>query len=416
MAFLDFFRKTQNNIENKSWSELLEAVLGRDLDISVKQALSIPAVASSVEKISSIVASVPFRLYRDEIKNGVKKTEEVEDDRTFMLNVDTGDLLDGFMFKKALVHDYLLYGNGYAYINRKLNATQSLNYVKADEVIAQKLVGKSVDGKPVGAIYKQCNFMVEGVTYNDMDFFRLLRSSGDGMSGLGIVGEINNVLSTILSAEKYFNKIAKTGGIKKGFLESEVTLTDPQLKKLRESWNRLYEENKENVVILNKGVKYKEASQTAAEAQLNDLKSKIESAVKDVFGIYDDHDKFIKETIAPILTAFETALNKYLLLESEKGVYHFSADTKELLKPTLKERADAYTILKKAGVMSTNDIRYALDLPETKGGDVLSGNLGDVTINPLTGEAIVFNTGAKFNLETFEVVTPPPSEQGETNE
>ena len=81
-------------------------------------------------------------------------------------------------------------------------------------------------------------------------------------------------------------------------------------------------------------------------------------------------------------------------------------------KEALSSDSHDWTLLKNGGIMMTNEIRYLLDLPETIGGGVLSGNLGDVTINPTTGEAIVFNTGAKFNLETFEVVAPPSSEGG----
>lgn len=399
MSFLNkLFPKFNNSSETLSPdvdNALLKALVG-NTTITAEEALNIPAVAASVEKISSIVASVPFRLYRESINEaGIKKTEEITSDpRAFKINTDTGDLLSGYDFKKALVESFLIYGAGYAYLNKKGNSLVSIHFLEKTSVSTNH------NYDPLDRI---CTFSVNGTAISEENMFRFLRKTKNGFSGKGVIEEINNAIVTVRDSNSYFQKLARTGGIKKGFLESEQTLDKESMKLLRSAWNRLYEDNAENVVILNKGLKYKEASQTGTETQLANLKKDIESAIEKVFGIYDDHEKFIKETIAPILSAFEIALNKYLLLESEKGQYYFAADTKELLKPTLLERANAYSILKNAGIMMTNEARYHLDLPEAKGGGVLSGSLGDVAINPETGDAFVFNNGVKINLETFEM-------------
>ena len=105
---------------------LLKAILNGE-PITREQALSLPAVSGAVDFISNMIASMPVKLYK--YKDG--KVEEKEDDeRVKLLNGDTGDTLDAFQMKKAMVEDYLLGKGGYAYIRRNRNDVTGLFYVK----------------------------------------------------------------------------------------------------------------------------------------------------------------------------------------------------------------------------------------------------------------------------------------------
>ena len=95
-------------------------------DISKQQALNIPTLSACVELISNTIATLPVAFYRD---TGSSVEPIDSDNRINLLNDDTGDTLDGFQFKKAIVEEYLLNGNGYAFINRDRNSIKSLHYV-----------------------------------------------------------------------------------------------------------------------------------------------------------------------------------------------------------------------------------------------------------------------------------------------
>ena len=78
---------------------LLAAGLIED-NITRTEALNIPTLAGCVELISSIVASIPIKLYKEVDGN----VEEVKDDiRIKLLNEETGDTLTAFEMKKAMV-------------------------------------------------------------------------------------------------------------------------------------------------------------------------------------------------------------------------------------------------------------------------------------------------------------------------
>jgi hypothetical protein len=104
---------------------ILRALVGGET-ITREKAMSIPSVSSNVDLISSMIASMPIRLYKDK----GKKVEEIKKDyRISLLNDDTKDLLDAFQWKKALVTDYLMGKGGYSYVKWTRNTITGLYYV-----------------------------------------------------------------------------------------------------------------------------------------------------------------------------------------------------------------------------------------------------------------------------------------------
>ena len=79
--------------------------------------------------------------------------------------------------------------------------------------------------------------------------------------------------------------------------------------------------------------------------------------------------------------AIETALNRDLLLESEKGSYKFIADTSEFTKADVLERYQAYEIASKNGFMQIDEIRFKENL-EPLGLDFVKLGLQDVLYYP----------------------------------
>ena len=136
MKFFSFRSKDKNEESEIRQSDdlILKSFLAKDT-IGEREAMNIPAVSKCVNLISDTVSMIPIKLYKEEMVNGKRKTVEVEDSRCDLFNYDTKDTLDGVQFKKALVRDYLLDGNAYAYINKRRNLVKSLHYVDCDHVL-----------------------------------------------------------------------------------------------------------------------------------------------------------------------------------------------------------------------------------------------------------------------------------------
>ena len=388
------FKKREEPITPEVSDLLLKALLGNEV-ITREQALTLPAVSGAVDLISSMIASMPVKLYR--YRSG--KVEEVEgDDRTKIINSDTGDTLDGYQLKKALVEDYLLGKGGYAYIRRQRNQVTGLFYVRDDRVTILR------NEKP---IFKSYKIDVEGRQYNPWDFIKLLRNTRDGSSGTGLTEEVSKVLETAYQTLLFELKRVKTGGAKKGFLQSKTKLSKDAIEELKSSWRRLYGgRDEEHAVILNNGVEFREASSSSVELQLNESSKRLQDQINDLFHISSDFDMTFKLGIYPIIKAFETALNRDLLLEKEKNRLFFEFDVKQIIKANLKERYESYKLAKDTGFMTLNEIRRAENMNYIEGMDVLNVGLGAVLYDTERKVFFTPNTDTVSSIDDAQETTP----------
>ena len=401
MSIRDWFRgrtrdQTETEITPPISNTLLEALL-RGETITREKALTLPAVSGAVDFISNAIACMPVRLHK--IKSDGRISVIENDPRVALLNNDTHDTLDAYQMKKALVEDYLLGKGGYIYINRDGNDIYSLNYVDERYIAIERYYHPIFKSYRIYVAGYADNSAGELGFYEPWQFIKLLRSTKDGASGRGVVEEVSKALETAYQTLIYQLGLVKTGGSKRGFLQSERHLTDEAIAAIRAGWARLYQNDSNNVVVLNDGIKFQEATRSSVEMQLNESKHTLQDEINNIFHIYpDDFDRTFKEAIYPIVKAFETALNRDLLLEREKGKKYFSLDVKEIIKAALKERYEAYKLAKESGFISVNEIRRMENMDWIEGLDVVNVGLGAVLYD--------FDTHSYYTPNTDTVSKP----------
>ena len=392
MGLFDIFKKEEkrDNTENTEETTpivsdvLLQALLNSEV-ITREQAMTIPAVAGAVDFISNTIACMPIKLY----KYYKGKVEEVEGDtRVGLLNGDTGDTLNAFQMKKAMVTDYLMGKGGYCYIQKNRNDVTGLYYVKDFYITAYP------NYKP---IFKDFYILVEGKQYYPFQFIKLLRNTKDGATGIGLTYEVGKALETAYKTLTYQLGAVKTGGNKKGFLKSTSRLGQEEINALKQAWQKMYSnDNTENVVVLNNGLEFQESSNSLVEMQLDQNKKTLIDEINNIFHIYpNDFDRTFKEAIYPIVKNLETELNKQLLLENEKRKYYFGCDVKEIVRANIKERYEAYNMALESGWKTINEVRKEEDLNYIEGMDVLNVGLGAVLFDTKTGTYYTPNTDTK---------------------
>lgn len=394
--------ETESNEDTLLRASLSDDYMTRD------QAMNVPAFAACVNKIAETVSTIPVKLYKLE---GDKLEEVKDDERVRLLNDDTGDSLDGVQFKRALAKDYLIGKGGYAFINRAGNSIQSLHYVKENEISFM------FTSDP---IFKDYDILIQGTKYKPFEFLKVLRNTEDGRSGKSIIDENSEVLSVAYHSLKYEKNLVKTGGNKKGFIKSPRKLTQAAIDALKAAWRRLYQNNTENVVILNEGLEFQEASNTSVEMQLNENKKTNSDEICKLFNMppaminggtkEEDKTNFVQYCLNPILKEFECALNRDLLLESEKGSYYFAADTSELTKGDIEKRFRAYETASKNGFMQIDEIRLKENLPPL-GLDFVRLGLQDVLYDPESKQFYMPNMNQTGGLGKAPVA--PVKKEGE---
>ena len=385
---------------------LLAAMMGQ-ITITRDVALSIPAVSSAVDFISATIASMPIRLYKVDGSNVIEQTE---DSRTRLLNTETGDTLNAWQMRKAMVADYLLGKGGFCYIQRQRNRVSGLFYVE------DKYITKAVNTDP---IHKTVTLMVNNNRFEIEDFVKLLRNTKDGATGTGLTSEVATVIETAAATLRYQMSNAKSGGSKKGFVKSQKKLGQDEIDKLKAAWKRLYSDGTESVVVLNNGLEFQEASTSSAEMQLNENKRTLADEIDGIFHLSDDFNQTFKTALMPIVKAFETELNRVLLLEKEKRNMYFAFDVSEVTRATVRERYEAYQIAKNTGFLTINEIRRMENLPDIEGMDVINVGLSAVLYDTNSQTYFTPNTGTVSGSdgaagdEADETVTEEEEEEEE---
>ena len=356
---------------------LLSAMRESD-SISVNDAMQVPCFASCVSFLSSTVAMLPIKLYRE----GEGETAEVTDDpRVRFLNDESGDVLDSFQMKSAFVSDYLVYGNGYIYIDMSGNKVKGLYYVDA------RNVSYRINSDP---IFKSASYMVQGKKYPTYRFISLLRKSKNGVTGTGIFDEGKETLATAYNTKIYQHYNILNGGNKNGLLQTKSKLTQDALDILTEKWRQFRNNKNKKPMVLNEGLEFKEISATSVEMQLNEHIKTNNEEICLLFGLAPeiisgkaDADSFsdgVRTAVQPILEALQCALNRCLLLEEEKEKMYFAFDTTELLKGDILKRYQAYQIALASNFMQIDEVRYKEDLPKL-GFNYVKLGLSDVLLD-----------------------------------
>ena len=401
---MGWFKKREEVKEESTSGVLLEALL-RGVSVDRETALSVPVISGYVDLICNTFAMIPFKLYKETIKDGKRTTEEVADNRVRLINDDTTDTLDGYQFKKAICEDYLLGKGGYAYIGKVGNKFTGLFYVKDEQVSFLK---------STNPIHKDFDILVNATTYKNYEFIKLLRNTKDGASGTGLTTEISKALETAYQRLKYELELTLTGGSRKGFIKSTKHLDEKAKAQLKEAWEKYYSGNA-NTVILNDGMEFQEASNSSQHNEMDAKNKTFADEMRIIFHIGNTYDDFIKNAIMPIASAFATALNRDFLLEKEKKSFYFAPDTKELYKGSMKERFEAYAIAIDKGFKTRNEIRYMEDDDAIYGLDIINLGLGDVLLNAETGEIYTPNTNQTVKMGENGEVSGESNINNQTN-
>lgn len=384
----NWFKKEQRN-DNEVLADVAEGLIQSSSTVTRQQAMSIPVVAKSVAWIAGAIAALPIKMYR---KTDSGYQEVYDDYRLPLLNDYSGNGMIANDLKRQILVDLLLDGNGYAYISKKGNKITKLSYIPT----CRLTYTESID-----TIDKVVNVWVDGRQVQDYNVFRLVNNSKNGISGVGFVSDCQDLLSTVLSSLQYENS-SISSGVRRGFLKSKSKLDQEKMTELRRAWRKLTTPNQSDVLVLNAGIEFEDASSTATESQLSQNKVINMHQILAYFGLptnffegvnSDAYLTAVRIAILPIVKQLTNALNNYMLLESEKSNMKFEIDTSDLVRINANERFDAYQKGLSSGILTIDEVRRMENLPVLDM-QYLKLGLGDVLYNISDGKIFVPNTGA----------------------
>lgn len=404
---------------DKTEKELRDVLLGNsvkpEIVVTRDNVMQIPTLASGVNMISRLIASLPIKMY--EIVDG-EVNEITDDNRLKLLNLQAEKTMSAYHMKESLIKDYLLDGNGFVYIKKKPNR----NVIKSLHYVDRSQIGFLSNFNP---IEKDIKITVGTCgSYEVYDFINLCQNSKDGIQGKGLIANNSELLSTMLTSMKREKSISYSGGVNRGVLKSPKPLSEEAMRALKSAWEELYSDNN-NAMILANGMDFVTVSQSSKDMELYNNKRANSELITEILNIPKSimdgtasdevFNNFVKTTINPILSQLEIALNNSLLFESEKGKIFFDIDTDELLKSDLEKRMKSYEIALSNGILSIDEVRKKENLKRIPNiGGLVKLSLADTLYNPDTNTVFNINSSTETNLDETEEtpIKDTPTEEG----
>ena len=331
--------------------------------------------------LANTAAQLPFRLYRQDRTNPMHREEiRVGDHPVATMigqfpNSDTTPIV----FYSTLVLQMLLWGNGYAEIQRNpVNQLPIALWIRAAHLT-------DVHRDDAGLLYYTTRDTPDSKqrTVAADSMIHCAGLSTEGIVGLPTVKMLRQEIGQAMAQTIYGSRYYASSGVPSVALTVEGIVKPDAKEQMRHAWNALYTGgNTHQVAVLDQGQKVEVLSAKPIDGQLVEA-AKL-SAEKlcwamgvppSILGLNDRAPRasaeqqdanFLKYGLGPILARIEQPMTAKL---APTASYIIRADTRSLLRSSVTDRATYYTQMRNAGILSANECRAMEDLPSIPNGD-----------------------------------------------
>jgi len=377
--------------------------------------MEIPAFAAALNLIADTVGNLNVQLMKPN-DNGVPKAV-TDDNRVTLLNTQTNEQLTAFNYKRIATKDLLLYGRSLSFIERTGNNIDSIYPLSAREVTSDVY---TIGGYKFYGEYTY-NSQAGSYRYDEQAIMNIIQDTKDGITSHGILDNFAQALTLALNQRDYETRLMGNGAVPTGAVRTEKKISDEAFTRLKSQFASLYggTDNVGKTMFLESGLTYQQISANPDNLQLDSSKKAMISDVARMFNLpetminssankYNSNEmnnlQFFQYALRPVLSAFEAALNKELLLEDEKQKgYFFSFDTDSIMQNTLQEKVTAIGALYDKGLMSYDEARNKFNLDNIKGDDFIQLSLGAVLYYPETGDMKIPNMGITSTIDNTKI-------------
>lgn len=381
---LKFWQKEQRaSLENPSTNlsdpnAWLQSWLGGEVTnagakVSPVNAITIPSVFAAVRVISEAIASLPYHVYEntDEGKNRVK-AHPLND----ILGREANSEMAAFTLRETLMAHVLLWGNGYAEIERN---------VRGDVIGLWPLMPDKTDViRKDGVKHYVTRVNGQLIRLEDRNVLHISGLSHDGLKGYSPITLMRESLGLTIAAEEFGARMFSNNARPSGVLQSPGKLSPEAAQRLKESWSSIHQglSNAHRVAILEEGLTWSQMSINPDDAQFLETRKLQKTEVATMFNIPPhmigdlehatfsniEHQgiQFVVHTIRPWLVRWEQEINRKLF----DGDYFGEHIVDGLLRGDVKSRYDAYAVGRQWGWLSTNDVRALENQNPVEGGDL----------------------------------------------
>ncbi|HJV75352.1 MAG TPA: phage portal protein [Noviherbaspirillum sp.] len=369
-------------------------VTATGLRVGVREAMTVPSIASCVQVLSEDIAKVPLILYKR--KRGGGRERAVNHPLYRILKERPAPWMSSFMWRRLTVSTACQHGNAFARVHRDFAGRVARIQPLPHGSTVMRWAG---DGEPFFDI--SLNGQREtGLSYRDVIHLPY-RASNDGTSNGGIFGHSpiamhREAIALAVATERFGAKYFANGARPSAIIELDGKLPNDEVAaRIRASIERTYSgvDNAGRVAILELGMKLKEVSSKNDQSQYSEVR---EFQAEEMARIYRvpphkigllrrstnnniEHQaiEYVTDAVSPIAAAFEQQLTIPLLSELEQEDYFIEFELDGLLRGDIQSRYRAYSLGRQWGWLNVDEIR------EMENRNALPDGAGQEFLKPL---------------------------------
>ena len=345
------------------------------------EAMQLSAVYRCVEVISDAVASLPFEPY---VATSDGNKQIALNHITYpLLNIEPNKIHSRFTFIKLMVSNVLMFGNGFAYIERDANGNATcLRWLEPNLTSIFFNVDRTL-------IYYQHPLINESKPIPSEDMIHLLNFSYDGFRGVSTLQHAIQTTDTARASDIHAKGFFTGGANLSGLLKVSGGLDDGQAQEIQAKWRATLSPDTGNpngiVVVEGEDITFQPISVNPRDAQMLESRQFSVIEICRFFGVspvkafdisastYNNIEQsnlsFLTDTLTPLLEKIENEFNRKLFRPSERKKYSTQFDVTSLLRGDLTSQSEYYSKMFQIGVFTTNDIRKKLNMSPVEGGD-----------------------------------------------
>lgn len=347
--------------------------------VSGATALTVPAVQAAIRVISEAAATLDVTVKR---RAGAQEVDAPDHPAAKLLTGEANPWTSGYelirdLVAQALTHD----AGGLAWVNRI--GGKPMEIIRYDPGAITVEYATTGTGEPTYRLFGK-RIAARDVIHVRGPFSRCPLSLA--RDAIGMAKEL----------ERHGGNLFKNGARPGGVIETPKPIGDEGVKKMLTGWRAAHEGSNAagRTALLWDGAQFKAQALNSTDAQyLENRKFQIDEIAR-AFRIppsmiysldrmtwsnWESAGRdFIVYALMPWLRALESAFNRALLTDEERGTYRICFDVDDTTQADLTARSTAISTLISAQVLNSNEARDWLGMPPRDGGDVYA----NPAINP----------------------------------
>lgn len=366
-------------LDSQRWNTVFQnnGTANSGVSVNHKSAIGYPPLWRAISLLSNDVAGLPLDVYKRTENNGREIARNHSAER--LLKTRSSSIMRASVFRKTMTAHALLFGNGFAWIERNSARQPSAMWV----LDPQNMIIRYVEDDD--QLWYCTHINGEPVKFPAMEVLHVRGLGHDGIRGYSILDIMKDALGVGMAAQDFGGRFFGQGSNMSGLLMIPGAFSDEKIRNTMDAWNTMNAglKNSHKVGLLQDGVKFQQLTVNPEQAQfLQTRQFEVRATVANIIGVpphllgddtrtshsslEQENLSYLQRSLNPWLKEWESECNEKLLSEREKERdTHFVEFNREAeVQMVYKDKIDGIYRQMEMGLISPNEGRRLLNLSD----------------------------------------------------